>query len=135
MFTAALVIIAKTWKQPKCPLTEQWIKNMWYIHTKEYYSAIKKHGIGVHTVAQWDQQYLWSAGMQVQSPAWHGELKIWCCHVGHNCGSDLIPGRRTPYAMGRPPHPLKKKHEIMPLATIWIDLEIIILSQRKKNIT
>ena len=40
MFTAALYTIAKTWKQPKCPLTDEWIK-MWYIYTMEYYSAIK----------------------------------------------------------------------------------------------
>ena len=42
MFTAALFTIAKTWKQPKCPSTDKWIKNMWYIYTKEYYSSIKK---------------------------------------------------------------------------------------------
>ena len=42
MFTAALFIIAKTGKQSKCPLTEEWIKKMWYIYTKEYYSAIKR---------------------------------------------------------------------------------------------
>ena len=43
MFTAALFTIAKTWKQPKCPLTEEWIKKMWYIYiyTREYHSAIK----------------------------------------------------------------------------------------------
>ena len=35
--------IAKTWKQPKCPSAEEWIKKMWYIHTMEYYSAIKKN--------------------------------------------------------------------------------------------
>ena len=35
--------IAKTWKQPKCPLTDEWIKKMWYIYTIEYYSAIKKN--------------------------------------------------------------------------------------------
>ena len=42
MFTTALFTIAKTWKQPKCPSTEEWIKKMWYIYTMEYYSAIKK---------------------------------------------------------------------------------------------
>ena len=42
MFIAALFTIAKTWKQPKFPLTEEWIKKMWYICTMEYYSAIKK---------------------------------------------------------------------------------------------
>ena len=45
MFTAALFTIAKTWKQPKCPLTDEWIKKMWYIDIMEYYSAIKKNKI------------------------------------------------------------------------------------------
>ena len=43
MFIAALFTIAKTWKQPKCPSTEEWIKKMWYICTMEYYSATKKN--------------------------------------------------------------------------------------------
>ena len=42
MFIAPLFTIARTWKQPKCPTTEEWIKKMWYIYTMEYYSAIKK---------------------------------------------------------------------------------------------
>ena len=42
MFIATLFTIAKTWKQPKCPSTDEWIKKMWYICTMEYYSAIKK---------------------------------------------------------------------------------------------
>ena len=42
MFTAALLTIAKMWKQLKCPLTDEWIKKMWYIYTMEHYSAIKK---------------------------------------------------------------------------------------------
>ena len=72
MFIAALFTIAKIWKQPKCPLTDEWIKKMWYIYinTMEYYSAIKRS-------------------------------------------------------------------EIMPFAAIWMDLEIIILSevsQKEKNI-
>ena len=45
MFIAALFTTAKTWKQPKCPLTDEWIKKMWYIYTTEYYSAIKRNEI------------------------------------------------------------------------------------------
>ena len=44
MFTAALFTIARTWKQPKCPSMEEWIKKMWYIYTMEC-SAIKKNEI------------------------------------------------------------------------------------------
>ena len=43
MFIAALFTIAKTWKQPKCLSTDDWIKKMWYIYTMEYYLAIKKN--------------------------------------------------------------------------------------------
>ena len=42
MFTAALFVIARTWKQPRCPSADKWIRKLWYIYTMEYYSAIKK---------------------------------------------------------------------------------------------
>ena len=45
MFIAALSTIAKVWKEPKCPLMDEWIKKMWYIYTMEYYSAIQKNEI------------------------------------------------------------------------------------------
>jgi len=43
LFIAALFTIARTWKQPRCPLTDEWIKELWYIYRMEYYSAIKRN--------------------------------------------------------------------------------------------
>ena len=43
MFTAALFTIARKWKQPRCPLTDEWIKKLWYIYTMEYYSSIQRN--------------------------------------------------------------------------------------------
>ena len=54
MFIAALFTIAKTWNQPTCPETDDWIKKMWYIYTMEYYSAIKKDEIGPFTTMWMD---------------------------------------------------------------------------------
>ena len=44
MFIAALFTIATTWKQPRCPLADEWIRKLWYIYTIEYYSAMKRNG-------------------------------------------------------------------------------------------
>ena len=43
MFIAALFIVARTWKQPRCPSTDEWIRKLWHIYTMEYYSAVKKN--------------------------------------------------------------------------------------------
>ena len=43
MFTAVLATIAKTWKQPRCPSTDEWIKKIWYIYSMECYSSIRKN--------------------------------------------------------------------------------------------
>jgi hypothetical protein len=45
MFTAALFTITKLWKQPRCPITGEWTKKMWYLYTIEFYSAMKKNEI------------------------------------------------------------------------------------------
>ena len=52
MFTAALFTIAKTWKQPKCPSTEEWIKKMWYIYTMEYFESFVETWMDLETVIQ-----------------------------------------------------------------------------------
>ena len=56
MFIAALLKIAKTWRQPKCPSTDEWMKKMWYIYTMEYYSATKKSEIMPCAATQMDPE-------------------------------------------------------------------------------
>ena len=50
VFIAALFAIARSWKQPKCPSTDEWLKKKWYIYTMEYYSAIKINEIELFVV-------------------------------------------------------------------------------------
>ena len=54
MFIAALFTIARTWKQPKCPSTDEWIKKMWHIYTMECYSAIKRNETELFVVRSMD---------------------------------------------------------------------------------
>ena len=54
MFIAALFALARTWKQPKCPSTDEWIKEMWHIYTMEYYSARKINEIELFVVRWMD---------------------------------------------------------------------------------
>ena len=54
MFIAALFTKARSWKQPKCPSTDEWIKKMWHIYTMEYYSAIKRNEIELFVVRWMD---------------------------------------------------------------------------------
>ena len=58
MFTAALFTIARTWKQPKCPSTDEWIKKMWHIYTMKYYSAIKRNKIELFVVRWMDLEFV-----------------------------------------------------------------------------
>ena len=46
VFTAAIFTIASTWKQCRCPSTDEWIKKLWYIYTTEYYTAIREMHLG-----------------------------------------------------------------------------------------
>ena len=71
MFIAALFIIAKTWKQPKCPSTDKWMKKMWYIYTMEYYLAIKKNQI-MSFVAIWlDLQIIILSEIKLDEDKYH----------------------------------------------------------------
>ena len=82
MFNAALFTIAKTWKQPKCPSTDEWIKKMWYIYTMEYNSVIKKNEI-MPFAATWLQPamiILSEVRKRKTNTIWHHlyvESKIW----------------------------------------------------------
>ena len=54
MFIAGLFTIARTWTQPKCPLTDEWIKKTWHIYTMEYYSTMKRNEIELFVVRWMD---------------------------------------------------------------------------------
>ena len=54
MFIVALFVIARSWKQPRCPTTEEWIQKMWFIYTMEYYSANKNEDV-LHFAGKWTE--------------------------------------------------------------------------------
>ena len=64
MFAAALFTIARTWKHPKCPLTDEWTKNMWHIYTMEYYSAIKRNETELFVVRWMDLEFVIQSEVQ-----------------------------------------------------------------------
>ena len=78
MFIAALFTIAKTWKQPKCPSTDDWIREMWYIYTMEYYSAIKKNKIMQFAATWMELETLMLSEMsQKEKDKYHMTSHIW----------------------------------------------------------
>ena len=79
MFIAALLIKARTWKQPKCPSTEEWIKKMWYIYTMDYYSTIKRNEIGSFVEMWMDLESV------IQSEVSQKEKNKYCI-LTHICG-------------------------------------------------
>ena len=88
-FIAALFTIARTWKQPKCPLTDEWIKKMWHIYTMEYYSAIKRNEIELFIVRWMDPESV------IQSAVSQKEKNKYCvilliCGIQKNDTDELI---------------------------------------------
>ena len=80
MFIAALFTIVRTWKQPKCPLTDEWIKKMWHICTMEYYSVIKRNKIGLFVETWMDLETV------IQSEVSQKEKNKYCI-LTHICGT------------------------------------------------
>ena len=78
VFIAALFAIAKTWKQPKCPLTEEWIKKMWYIYAMEYYSAIKWNKILAFLATWMDLEMIMLSEVSQTMTHQHQMLSLTC---------------------------------------------------------
>ena len=72
MFIAALFTIERTWKQPKCPLTDEWINKMWHIYTMDYYSAIERRKIELFVVRWMELESV------IQSEVSHKEKNKYC---------------------------------------------------------
>ena len=78
MFIAALFTIARTWRQPKCPLTDEWIKKMWHTYTMEYSSAIKRNEIELLVVRWMDlESIIQSEVSQKEKNKYHMLTHIW----------------------------------------------------------
>ena len=78
MFIAALFAIAKAWKQPKCPLTEEWIQKMWSRYTVEYYSAIKSKESMVFAETWMDLEILMLSEVSQTMRHQHQTLSLTC---------------------------------------------------------
>ena len=83
MFTAALFAIAKTWKQPQCPSTEEWIKTVWYIHTVECYSAVKRNEILAFLATWMDLEIIMLSQSDNEGPTSNAITDMWNLKKGH----------------------------------------------------
>ena len=93
MYIAALFAIARTWKQPKCPLTDEWIKKMWHMYTVEYYSAIKRNKIELFLVRWMDlESFIQSEVSQKEKNKYHMLTHIYGIYILKN-GSEEPRGR------------------------------------------
>ena len=79
LFIAALFTIARTWKQPRCPSTDEWIKKLWYIYTVEYYSAIKRRKASESILMRWMnlESIIQSEVSQKEKDKYHILTHIW----------------------------------------------------------
>ena len=86
MLIAALYTIAKTWKQPNCPSTAEWIKKMSYIHTMEYYSAIKRKERMAFVATWMDLEIIMlsEVSQMVKIPTSNAIIYMWNLEKGHN---------------------------------------------------
>ena len=92
MFTAALFTIARTWKQPKCPSTEEWIKTMWQIYAMEYYSTIKRNEIELFVV-RWMESVIQSEVSQKEKNKCRMLTHIYGILKKKNCHEEPRAGR------------------------------------------
>ena len=78
MFTAALFTVARTRKQPRCPLTDGWIKKLWYIYTMEYYLVIKRNAFE-SVLSRWTklEPSIQSEVNQKEKYKYHMDTYIW----------------------------------------------------------
>ena len=100
MFTAALFTIARSWKQPKCPLTDECIKKMWYIYTMEYYSAIKRNEIGSFAETWMDlETVIQSEVSQKEKNKYH--ILMYICGIQKNGTNEPVCKAETETQMQR----------------------------------
>ena len=83
MFIAALYTIAKTWKKPKCPRREEWLRKMWYINTMEHYSAIKRNGITAFAATWMDLEIIMLSEVR-QTQMLYAITNMWNLKTGYN---------------------------------------------------